>query len=164
MYDLSVYPMTFDLRWHWKVKSRSWGVDWAVYHRQCIIRQRSCQGWEVSCFCYKCFGVWQHVSKDKNGMLICFVLFYWYLFCAFPSTNSIGGSAHFTNHLHLCKYVYISNIYILAGRPCWPQRYKNSWNLVLSQDKMLTIIRTRWLLLLLLRFEHHKIITRIIFW
>ena len=42
-------------------------------------------------------------------LLFCFVLFHWYLFCAFPSANSIGGSAHFTNHLHLCKYVYISN-------------------------------------------------------
>ena len=35
--------MTFDLGWHWKVKSRSFGVHWAVYHTQCIIRQRSCQ-------------------------------------------------------------------------------------------------------------------------
>ena len=35
--------MTFDLGWHWKVKSRSLGVHWAVYHTQCIVRQRSCQ-------------------------------------------------------------------------------------------------------------------------
>ena len=33
----------FYLGWHWKVKSRSFGVHWAVYHTQCIIRQRSCQ-------------------------------------------------------------------------------------------------------------------------
>ena len=41
--QFSVYPMTFYLGWHWKVKSRLFGVHWAVYHRQCIIRQRSCQ-------------------------------------------------------------------------------------------------------------------------
>ena len=35
--------MTFDLGWHWKVKSRSFGVHWAVYHTLCIISQRSCQ-------------------------------------------------------------------------------------------------------------------------
>ena len=35
--------MTFDLGWHWKVKSMSFSVHWAGYHRPCIIRQRSCQ-------------------------------------------------------------------------------------------------------------------------
>ena len=43
VYGLSVYIMTFDLGWHWKVKSRSFGVHWAVYHTRCIIRQRCCQ-------------------------------------------------------------------------------------------------------------------------
>ena len=33
-YGLSVYPITFDLVWHWKVKSRSLGINLAVYHRQ----------------------------------------------------------------------------------------------------------------------------------
>ena len=42
-YGLSVYIMTFELGWHWKVKSRSFGVHWAEYHTQCIIRQRSCR-------------------------------------------------------------------------------------------------------------------------
>ena len=35
--------MIFDFGWHWKVKSRSLGVHWVVYNRQCIIRHRSCQ-------------------------------------------------------------------------------------------------------------------------
>ena len=37
------WMVTFDLGWHWKVKSRSFGVIWAVYHTKCIIRQRSYQ-------------------------------------------------------------------------------------------------------------------------
>ena len=35
--------MTFELGWHGKVKSRSFGVHWAVHYTQCIIRQWSCQ-------------------------------------------------------------------------------------------------------------------------
>ena len=34
IYGLSVYPITFDLGWHWKVKSRSLGINLTVYHRQ----------------------------------------------------------------------------------------------------------------------------------
>ena len=50
MYGLSVYPITFDLGWNGKVKSRSLGINLDVYHRQLdiisvawTIRQRSCQ-------------------------------------------------------------------------------------------------------------------------
>ena len=36
--------MTFDLGWHWKVKSRSLSVHWVVHHIQMYyIIQRSCQ-------------------------------------------------------------------------------------------------------------------------
>ena len=31
LYGISVYLMTFDLGWHCKVKSRSFGVHWVVY-------------------------------------------------------------------------------------------------------------------------------------
>ena len=52
-------------------------------------------------------------AEDRFQYTCIFVLFYWYLFCAlpFPTTNSIRGSAHFTNHLHLYKYVHISNTF-----------------------------------------------------
>ena len=51
MNGLSVYLVTFDLGWHSEVKSRSFGVHWAVYHTQCIIRQLSCQA-ETPLVCY----------------------------------------------------------------------------------------------------------------
>ena len=44
------YPITFDLGWHWKVKSRSLGINLAVYHRQVdIISVAKLSGREASC-------------------------------------------------------------------------------------------------------------------
>ena len=45
-----MYLVTFDLRWHWKVKSRSFGVYWAVDHTRCIIKQWSRQAERPLCF------------------------------------------------------------------------------------------------------------------
>ena len=108
--------MTFDLGWHWKVKSRSLGVNLAVYHRQSIF-------FNISCFLHVlCY--FQHLKKKWckkkfRGVSIFFfrkTLLYHFIsrFMLFSTLKKFLTieKCPFTSWLNGRWFLQISNIYI----------------------------------------------------
>ena len=127
VYGLSVYIMTFDLGWHWKVKSRSFGVHWAVYHTQCIIRQRSCQAERP--LVYEFFKYWkksnyifffQYFKFSPRFMLFPTLKKNWYYKLKKPGG---GGCGFFYFSFHVTVFDVITAHALISAPP--PQYEKS---------------------------------------